>query len=557
LRRLGANKTLSLIAVTLLALSIVLAVASLFPVATDATQAKVIINDTFTLSQNQIRRQGLGAFHGGENITVLVDGPANFTKHFSLVTYSGASYIESATSNLNYTFTASADYHEAIFYSDAPQPSQLHFVVSVQQPQVLTPFTWLSEPAKILFFLSLGAAMFILIKRIFARQTNSANKLSLPFISIGSRRRLLALLGLSLVIWIALLAVNTNPLSTFENWYTDHARHSYVSSLFLKDGFAVFSQPLGVLANQDNSAFKFVTWPEMPHLYPIGSILVFLPFGVFLQAGATPTLIYKLEIGLFLVFAHICLYFFLKMFLKKEINVSWKIVGVGIIYLAMIVYAADGMFDSVAFLFSLFAVIMFLNERYDWFFLLVGASVFFKYQAGIFLLPLIVVGVLKLLQEGKFSNLVRNKPVITGFILVCASISTAYLSAPYLLQTRPQFIMNGVNAFAPNAIIPWSIQSTSILLTFAATLIFAFYMRHRNILLSLSAVFLLLPSYTLPYFQNWYIPFIFVYILIPQNKKDIQATMIWLILMIAILSFGVSAFNPTQIIDNLRITLRI
>jgi hypothetical protein len=95
------------------------------------------------------------------------------------------------------------------------------------------------------------------------------------------------------------------------------------------------------------------------------------------------------------------------------------------------------------------------------------------------------------------------------------------------------------------------------LLTFADTLIFAFYMRHINILLSLSAVFLLLPSYTLPYFQNWYIPFIFVYILIPQNKKDIQATMSWLILMIAILSFGVSAFNPTQIIDNLRITLRI
>ncbi len=85
--------------------------------------------------------------------------------------------------------------------------------------------------------------------------------------------------------WFFLLAVNSNPLATFENWYTDHARDSYVSSLFLKDGFSVFDEPLGKLASLDNSYYKFVTWPEMPHLYPLGSIFLFLPFGVLLQNG--------------------------------------------------------------------------------------------------------------------------------------------------------------------------------------------------------------------------------------------------------------------------------
>jgi hypothetical protein len=295
----------------------------------------------------------------------------------------------------------------------------------------------------------------------------------------------------------------------------------------------------------------------MPHLYPLGSIILFLPFSAILQTGATPILIYKLEIATFLVIAHICLYFFLKVFLKREIEVYWKLVGVYIIYMTLTVYAADGMFDSVAFIFSLFAVTMLLSERYDAFLVLIAASVFVKYQTGIFLLPLMAVGILKLLQQEKLSILIRNKAVILGFILFAVSLSTAYLSAPYLRQTRPELIMNGVNAFSQNAQVPWAVQSLAVLLTLTATLSYVFYIRNRSLLLSLSALFLLLPSFTLPYFQNWYIPFIFIYILIPQTKREIKATMLWLIFMIAVLSFGGSAFDPSRIIDNIRTTLNI
>ena len=62
-----------------------------------------------------------------------------------------------------------------------------------------------------------------------------------------------------LVVWLIILAVNSNPLATFENWYTDNARDSYVAGLFLKDGFSVFSQPLAKLASLDISNYKYVT----------------------------------------------------------------------------------------------------------------------------------------------------------------------------------------------------------------------------------------------------------------------------------------------------------
>ncbi|MGD0407333.1 MAG: hypothetical protein ABSB10_11865, partial [Candidatus Bathyarchaeia archaeon] len=247
----------------------------------------------------------------------------------------------------------------------------------------------------------------------------------------------------------------------------------------------------------------------------------------------------------------------LKNFLKKDLVWLLKALGVYIIYVTLVIYAADGMFDSVAFLFSLLALSMFMTERYDYFFLLVAVSVFFKYQAGIFLLPLIIVGLMKLFEKNKLSNLLRNKAVVAGATLGFVSVFTATLSAPYLLATGPQLIMNGINAFSPNSQVSWTLQSFSVLLTLAATLAFAVYMLNKNSLLSLSALFMLLPSFMLPYFQNWYLPFIFIYVLIPQQKKELEVTMVWLLFMIVVLSFGGVSFNPLQIFGALKSLLKL
>ena len=557
MKRPPTAKIILLAALTLLVLSIVLAIVSLFPVTTSQSQSTVLIDDTFKLSPNETRRQGLGSFHGGENITLQIQCPDSFYKNFSIVTYNGLRFANYSNKDISYNFTAGADYYESVFFTDAPNAGTVNFRVNATTPETLFPLAWLTALAKILFLSSLGLAVLVLLIPILSKQPRLSQKLSLPSLGQNHSRLLLKLIIVSLTFWLLLLAVNANPLATFENWYTDHARHSYVSSLFMKDGLAVFGQPLDALASQDNSAFKYVTWPEMPHLYPIGSIILFLPFGALLQGGLDPVLVYKLEIALFLVFAHVCLYFFLKVFLKKEMHLSLKLVGVYIIYIALPIYAANGMFDSVAFLFSLFAVTAFLTERYDYFFLLVATSILLKYQAGIFLLPLIVVGVIRLLQNTKLTGLIRNKAVVLGTVFVLVSGFTAYLSLPYLMQTRPEMVMNGINAFSPHSQIPWDLQTFSVLLTLMATVIYALFMAKRNSLMSISALFLLVPSFMLPYFQNWYLPFIIVYVLVPQQKREVEATMLWLIFMVGVLSFGMVSFNPLQIIDNFRSLLRI
>jgi hypothetical protein len=234
--------------------------------------------------------------------------------------------------------------------------------------------------------------------------------------------------------------------------------------------------------------------------------------------------------------------------MQKDMALILRLIGVYIVYVSLVVYAADGLFDSVAFLFSLFAIFMFLEERYDYFFLLVAVSFFFKYQAGIFLLPLILVGLIRLIKQNKLRGLIGNKAVIGGAAFGFASLFTAYLSAPFFMTTNPQLIINGINAFSVNTQIAWPTQSFSILLTLTMTIAYAVYMLNKNSLLSLSALVLLFPSFLLPYFQNWYIPFLFIYALIPQRKKELEATSIWLMFLILVLAISGANYQPIPMI---------
>ena len=542
------TKTLFSITVIVLALSIVLGIVGLFPTYPGGTQSRVLANDTFTLNPNETYRQGLGSFQVGENISILVQSPTAFVKNFSidfpnstyLLINTGSSYSNSTNSNIAYSFIAGANYYEAVFTSSSANAGIVHFQVSIIESKAVYAYSWLTQPSKMMFIASLSLLMLIMLKITFSNSNYfKLNQSPIQAFSQKNRKRLIALLSVSLIIWFCILAINANPLGTFENWYTDNARHTYVSSLFLKDGLSVFNHPLSTLANPDTSPNKFVTWPEMPHLYPLGSILLFLPFGILVQSGLNPTLIYKIEIAIFLIIATICIYFFFKDYFRKDLALLPKLIGVYIIYVSLMVYSADGMFDSVAFLFSLFAISMFMMERYDYFFLLVTISTFFKYQAGIFLFPLILVSLIKIFQTNKPVALLTNKAVISGIIFGSISLFTAYLSAPYLMATSPQLIMNGVNAFSSNIHISWLSQSASVLLTFSVVIAYSVYMLNKNSLLSLSAIFLLFPSFMLPYFQNWYIPFIFVYILIPQRKRELEIT-----IMIMVLSFSGQNYYP-------------
>ena len=549
----SATQILFFSAMFFIALSISLATVSLYTIPDKGSiHTSVLANDNFQLTPNETYRQGLGSFYGGENITLEVQSSPSLQKNFSLMLplsndvlliKTGISY-NTTQPNFTYSFIASPDYYDAVFTSASHSSGTVHFQAVEQKPAVIYPYSWLNEASEILFIASLSAALIITSKTVLPQLSQAESKANvIPSLSKKARRWLLAVLLLGVVVWLLILAINSGPLGTLENWYTDNARDTYVASLFLKDGFSVFSQPLSKLASLDVSNYKYVTWPQMPHLYPLGSVLLFLPFGILLQNGFNSTMLFKIEIAIFLVFATVSVYFFLKVFLKKDMAMILKLLGIYIIYVTLVAYAADGMFESVAFLFALFAVYMFITERYDYFFLLITVSTFFKYEAAIFLFPLIVIGLIKLVQKNKLPNLLKNKAVGAGLILGIISIFTAYLSAPYLVSGGPQLIMNGINAFSSNTHIAWVDQSFFVLLTLGVTASYAIYMLNKNVLLSLSALFLLLPSFLMPYIQNWYFPFIFVYALIPQQRKELNITVLWLGFMIGVLAYSGTNFQ--------------
>ena len=550
MRQCAVPKVFLFGAMMLLALSVVIAIVSLYPVATGDEETRVIIDNSFRLTPLEMRRHGLGSFQGGENISISLRNPANSPVNFSIVTYNGTLYSNLSPADIEYSFTAGADYYEAVFFTDSNTANELHFEVGVQKTKVSFPFSWLTTPAKVLFFFSLGAITLLLLKP--ALHENSvlrADEHKTQFLSQKSRRILLILILLSFALWLFLLVVNTNPFATFENWYTDHARHPYSASLFTKVGFSIFDTPLGKLASNDGSYYKFVTWPQMPHLYPLGSILLFLPFGFMLQSGVDQIFVFKMEIVVFLLFSHVSLYYFLERFWKQKMFPLLKLLGIYAIYVPLIVYSANGMFDAVAFLFSLIAITLYLDGRYDYFLLFMALSVIFKYQPVMFFLPLIIMGVLKLFERQRFSSIIKNKAVIAAAVLAVIVVFTAVLSAPFLMNTKPEFVMNGINAFSSHTQVPWAVQSFAVLLTLTVTLLFAVYLLNKNPLLSLSAIFILLPSFTLPYFQIWYMPFFFAFALIPKQKREVEVTMLWLIFIVAMLSFGGISFNSLHVLE--------
>jgi hypothetical protein len=537
----------------LLALSVVIAVVSLVPAgpqnATISADNSFSITDvSFVVTPLEIRRHGLGSFRGGENISISISNPEHSPFNFSVETYNGTCYSTTSTGDIEYSFTAEPEYYEVVFFSEST--IEIHLAVSAQEPTVLFPFSWLNTPAKVLFFFSLGSIILLLLKpALHTASMFNVEEYKARLLSPKGRRVLLILILLSLAFWFFLLAVNTNPFGSFENWYTDHARHSYSATLFTKVGFSIFDTPLGQLASNDNSYYKFVTWPQMAHIYPLGSLLLFLPFGFLLQSGVEQVFVFKMEIAVFLLFAHVSLYYFLARYWKQQMFPFLKLVGVYAMYIPLIVYTANGMFDAIPLLFSLIAIDMFLTERYDYFLLFMAVSVMLKYQAAIFLLPLIIMGVLKLFEKHQLSSIIRNKAVIAAALLEVVCVFTAVASAPYLMETKPEFVMNGINAFSPHAQITWEMQAFAVLSTLAVTLLFAVYMLKRNPLISLSALFLLLPLFTMPFFQIWYLPFFFGYALLPQKKRDMELTMIWLVFIMAVLGFGGISFNPINVLD--------
>jgi hypothetical protein len=549
MKNLKKSKTIKF-CILLIWLSVVLAIISIFPVFSTELETNKIIDDAFKLTQSETLRYGLGSFGGGEVVSVYVQKNPVFPLNFSILTYDKAYYSNSLAEDINYSFTADTKYYEASFFSSSSELIEINFEVSVQKNKIVFPYTSINFPAKVLF-LSSVVLVFLKILPNYIRFNPENTTIKNKMFSLSRRRKrlLILLILLSLSFWFLAIIINDNSHGSFENWYTDHARHPYSSSLFAKFGLSIYNMPLGDLASDDASFYKFVTWPQMPHLYPVGSILLFFPFALLLQNGLNRILVLKMEIIVLLLFSHVGLFFFLERFWNKKMFIFLKLLGIYAIYIPLIVYSANGMFDGVPFLFSLIALDMFLTKKYDFFLFFISISSIFKYQPVIFLFPLVITAFLKLFYKRSFNLVIKNRVVITAFILFAVTAFTALLNAPFLLESNNISVMNGLNAFNLNSQIPWTLQSIAVLSTSTITLLFSLYFLDKNPILTLSSIFMLIPSFFLTYFQIWYIPVFFLYTLIPEQKRYIETTLVWVLFIIVMLSFGAISFNPRNVLD--------
>ena len=193
---------------------------------------------------------------------------------------------------------------------------------------------------------------------------------------------------------------------------------------------------------------------------------------------------------------------------------------------------------------------LFLAKRYGYFLFFIAISSFFKYQPLLFLFPLIVIALIKLYNKYSISVIFKNKKVLVAIFLIATSIFTALLSLPFLIESNNLSVMNGITAFSIHSQMPWLFQSLAVLLTLTITVVFSIYMLDKNPIISLLSLFILVPSFFLQYFQIWYLPFLFLYSIIPQKKRDVELTLFWLLFIMGMLSFGASSFNSMNVINS-------
>lgn len=137
------------------------------------------------------------------------------------------------------------------------------------------------------------------------------------------------------------------PLYTLEsNSYTDHVRHEYTAWSSLKIGTRVYSDPLEEWG--DTARHPHPRWETLPHAYPPGSLLLFLPFGVLANAGLVPDeIVHVMSVSVMGLGGMLCL-----LLLWFALRPKWPaaLAGAVVVLAAPEVarWAFNGLFDALA-----------------------------------------------------------------------------------------------------------------------------------------------------------------------------------------------------------------
>jgi hypothetical protein len=310
------------------------------------------------------------------------------------------------------------------------------------------------------------------------------------FLSPEYKKRAFAWLAVAVVLVVPLFKV---PRYSVAPLYTDHMRHAYAAWALLNIGPEVFTTPI----SQWNfgASHPFVSWPTLPHLYPIGSLVLFMPFGVTINLGLVPEPLVNISMvmlfGVFGVVASWLLY--------QTLRDSYEPILLGIVLLMVVpsyvFWGLNGFFDTIAVALALYgvrgywrgnngssmlALVGALSLHYRLWYLgplaLVVAWRYWRTYDGLLDWRLALVGVLGAGSLASFfltlpgllalskSPLVHKNPLgltddITPLTLLALGIAVALLAVVYRYETNPIILVSltlaVISVFTFTQWMPW------------------------------------------------------------------------------------------------------
>jgi hypothetical protein len=252
-------------------------------------------------------------------------------------------------------------------------------------------------------------------------------------------------------VWLAVGVVHVVPLfssptHSLNPLYTDHRRHTYAAWALLNIGTDIYTTPI---AQWDFGALRpFISWAPIPSLYPIGSQLLFLPFGVVNNTGLLPEGVVNMLIVMVLGIGGVGAIWLL----YRGVNESYPSVLIGsVLVLAgplSVFWGLNGFFDTIATALALYGVVAYRQENHGTALLALVGALSLHYRLW-YLGPLALLTAIRYAQAQEWvldwrlgiAGMLGGASLVS-FVLTIPGLMT--LSESSMLNENPMTVTTGV-----------------------------------------------------------------------------------------------------------------
>lgn len=346
------------------------------------------------------------------------------------------------------------------------------------------------------------------------------------FLADDLDRRIFAWLTVGIVLAVPLFDA---PTYSLDSLYTDHRRHAYAAWALLNIGPEVYTTPIEQW--RFGAPRPFISWAPIPHLYPIGSLLLFLPFGIVNNTGILPEPIVNMSmielLGVGGVGATWLLY--------RLVRESYRpMLGGLVVLLAAILYVfwgLNGFFDSIAVAAALYGIRAYRRENDGTALLALVIALSLHYRLW-YLGPIALVVFVRYAQAQR--GVVDWRLAVAG-VLGGGSIISFILTIPGLITLSESSHLN------ENPITPTTGVTPEILVVFAGSVVLlAILYRYETDPTALVALTLAVASvFVFTQWSPWY-PVLLTPALVLAEKRLSQVALVagfyWVTLHLGMLS---------------------